>query len=100
MGATGTTPPHWLLSITILLYKKNDPLNLDNYRPIKLANALYKLWATCLAILATDYVESHKIASQQQEGFRAGHSCSMAVIHLNPFIEYKHIHNKDILLAY
>ncbi len=63
MVATGTTPPHWLLSNTIILYKKNDPLNLANYRPTTLANALYKLWATCLTTLATDYVESHKNAS-------------------------------------
>jgi hypothetical protein len=45
MAITCITPPSWLLSNTILLYKKNDPHNLDNNRPITLANALYKLWA-------------------------------------------------------
>jgi hypothetical protein len=63
MVAIGTTPFHWLLSNTILLYEKNEPLSLDNYWLITLGNALYKLRATCLTILATDYVESHKISS-------------------------------------
>jgi len=100
LDETGTTPIHWLFSNTILPYKKNDPLNLDNYRPKIVANALYKLWATCLAILATNYVESHKIASLEQEGFRAGRSCSMAITLLSICVEDAHIHNKDILLAY
>ena len=63
MAITGITPPTWLHSHTILLYKKGDPTRLDNYRPITLANALYKLWTTCIVILATDYIESRKILS-------------------------------------
>ena len=43
LAITGITPPSWLQSITILLYKKGDPTTLDNYRPITLANAIYKL---------------------------------------------------------
>jgi hypothetical protein len=31
MSASRTSPPHLLLSNTVLLYKKNDPLNLDSY---------------------------------------------------------------------
>ncbi len=44
-------PPSWLQSHTIILYKKGDLTRLDNYRPITLANALYKLW--------TSYMHSH-----------------------------------------
>jgi hypothetical protein len=51
MAITGITPPSWLLSNTILLYKKNDTYNLDDYRPITLANSLYKLRASCLTII-------------------------------------------------
>ncbi len=60
MYITGISPPSWLHSHTILLYKKGDPATLDNYRPITLANALYKLWTTCIVMLATDYVELEK----------------------------------------
>ena len=63
LAETGITPPTWLQSNTILLYKKGDPTLLDNFRPITLANAIYRLWATCIVILATDYIESRKILS-------------------------------------
>ncbi len=55
---------------------------LDNYRPITLANALYKLWTTCIVILATVYIESRKILSPEQEGFRTERSCERAITHL------------------
>ena len=58
---TGINPPNWLHSNTILLYKKNDLLNLTNYEPIALAFALYKLWTSCLNTLASDFVEAHKV---------------------------------------
>ena len=48
---------------TILVYKKGDPATSDNYRPITLANALYKLYTTCIFVMAPDYVESRKILS-------------------------------------
>ncbi len=65
MAITGFTPPSLLQSHTILLYKKGGPIRQDDYRPITLANALYKLWTTCIVILATDYIESHKILSPE-----------------------------------
>jgi hypothetical protein len=69
LAITGITPPSWLQSHTILLYKKGDSTSLDNYRPITLANAIYKLWTTCIVIIASDYIESRKIPSPEQEGF-------------------------------
>jgi len=97
---TGITPPSWLQSHTILLYKKGDPTWLDNYRPITLANALYKLWTTCILILATDYIESRKILSPEQEGFRADRSCDRAIMHLGLCVEDARPHKKDIVLCY
>jgi hypothetical protein len=99
MTITWITPLTWLQSHTTLLYKKGDPTNLDNYRPITLANALYKLWTTCIGILATDYIESRKILSPEQEGFRAERSCDRAIIHLRLCVEDAHSHKKDIVLC-
>jgi hypothetical protein len=76
------------------------PATLDNYRPITLANALYKLWTTCIVMLAIDYVESRKILSPEQEGFRTDHSCTQAITHFGLCIEDAHTHNKDIILCY
>ncbi len=100
MPVTRIAPPSWLLSHTILLYKKGDPATLDNYRPITLANALYKLWTTCIVMLATDYMESRKILSPEQENFRPDRSCAHAIIHLGLCIEDAHTHGKDIVLCY
>jgi hypothetical protein len=47
-----------------------------------------------------DYVEAHKITSPEQQGFRAGSSCSQNIIHLSLCIEDAHTHDKDILIAY
>jgi hypothetical protein len=63
LAENGITPPTWLQSHTILLYKIGDPTLLHNYRLITMANAIYKLWTTCIVILATDYIESRKILS-------------------------------------
>ncbi len=99
MAITGITPPSWLQSHPILLYKKGDPTRLDNYRPITLANALYKLWTTCIVTLTTDYIESHKILSPKQEGFRSDRSCERAITHLALCVEDAQTHKKDIVLC-
>jgi len=100
MTITGITPLTWLQSHTILLYIKGDPTRLDNYRPITLANALYKLWTTCIVIFATDYIESRRILSPEQEGFRAERSCDKAITHLGLGVEDAHSHKNDIVLCY
>ena len=48
------TPTSWKQSNTILLYKKDDSLDIGNYRPIALSNAIYKLWtSTITEVLST-----------------------------------------------
>jgi hypothetical protein len=100
LSITGITPPSWLNSHPILLYKKGDPATLDNYRPITLASALYKLWTTWIVMLATDYIESRKILSPEHEGFMADRSCSRAITHLGLCVEDAHTHKNDRVLCY
>ena len=100
MAVTGITPPAWLKTHTVLLYKKNDPLCVDNYRPIALAPILYTLRASCLTILTSRYVETNKILSPEQEGFRSRRSTARAIMHLLLAIEDAHTHDEDILLCY
>jgi len=100
MAITWITPPTWLKSHTILLYKKEDPTRLDNNRPTTLANALYKLWTTCIVTLSTDYIEARKILSPDQEGFRVDRSCSRTITNLSLCVEDAHSHKKGIVLCY
>jgi hypothetical protein len=73
---------------------------LDNYHPITLVNALYKLRTTCIVTLTTDYIEARKILSPEQEGFRADRSCSRAITHLSLCVEDEHSYKKDMVLCY
>ncbi len=73
---------------------------MDNYRPITLTNAIYKLWTTCIVILATDCIETRKILSPKQEGFRADSSCARAVTHLGLYVEDAYTSKKNIVLCF
>ena len=66
---TGHTPHNWKESKTVLLYKKGDPLDLSNFRPIALANTLYKLWTGVLTQVLSLYAEHFNLLSDCQEGF-------------------------------
>ena len=67
---TGSTPASSKQSRTVLLYKKEDPLNIKNYRPIALASTLTKLYTGLLTDCMTDHAEHYDILSTSQEGFR------------------------------
>ena len=42
-------PESWLTGIVILIHKKNDPKDINNYRPITLLTSIYKIWATVIS---------------------------------------------------
>ncbi len=67
---TGLTPTKWKESETALLYKKDDAMDILNYRPIGLANTLYKLWTRLVTVTIYKYAEAHNVLSQAQAGFR------------------------------
>jgi hypothetical protein len=58
----------------VLLYKKGDPAEIKNHRPIGLKRAVYKLWTSTVTRVLTDYVETNGVLSDAQEGFRRDRS--------------------------
>ena len=66
------TPQAWKRALTVLLYKKDDPQEVKNYRPIGLLTGVYKLWSSVITRCLSAYVEEHELLSDAQEGFRAG----------------------------
>ncbi len=70
MWMTGTTPKAWKESQTVLLHKKGCEHDLGNWRPIALANTLYKLWTGMIAECLYKYAEHFNTLSSAQEGFR------------------------------
>ena len=66
-------PASWKTSLTVLLYKKGDPSQLTNHRPIALANTIYKLYTNTLTSILplmgkdTKYCMIAKRDSKQKE---------------------------------
>ncbi|CAG4935787.1 unnamed protein product [Colias eurytheme] len=65
-------PHQWLESEITLLYKKGDPADLGNYRPISLMSCFYKLFSSCLLERIAPVIDAHQPI--EQAGFRSGFS--------------------------
>ncbi|KAJ9514694.1 hypothetical protein QJQ45_028426 [Haematococcus lacustris] len=72
MWATGCTPTTWKTSDTCLLYKdKGQETDLNSYRPVGLANTVYKLWTSLITKTLSEYAEANGMLSKNQAGFRS-----------------------------
>lgn len=61
-------PTRWNNSIMILLHKKGDETNLENYRPISLLNHLYKILTRIIATRLEKKLDFYQ--PREQAGFR------------------------------
>ena len=68
MWITGHTPSSWTESSTILLHKKGDRFLPQNYRPIGLADALYKLWTSTVTYVMLHHALRNNMLHVCQEG--------------------------------
>jgi hypothetical protein len=94
------TPKPWSASHTSLLYKKGDPANLSNYRPIAMASVLLKLWTGLFTTALSHVCESKGLITHAQEGFRKFRSTSRQLNTLVKSIEDAHLYNKDIYILF
>ena len=70
-------PSDWTCAFVQPLFKKNDPSNVSNYRPISLTSALCKVMETIVKDNLIKFAVSHKILNENQHGFVPGKStCS------------------------
>lgn len=63
-------PFKWAKSRITLIYKKGDPADVNNYRPISLLPTMYKLFAMCLEKRIERTIEKNQPV--EQAGFRQG----------------------------
>ncbi len=54
----GCTPLSWRTSLTKLICKKGNALEIKNYRPITLLNAIFKIWEKILLNRLVDNIDS------------------------------------------
>ena len=75
-------PHHWLGSHVCLLYKRGDPYQATNYRPIALLNTVYKLVAAFTCRRLQQQTFSHSLLSPIEHGDLPRHQCADHKYHL------------------
>src|SRR5690606_11371258 len=84
----------WRLSNIWTIYKKGDPCNPNNYRPIALANVFYKVYSLLLTRRLNRVLEKSQMLQQAQGGFQKGRGCTNKLLLLRSIIEDAKIHSK------
>ena len=64
------------------IYKKSDPMEAENYRPISVTPTLAKIFERLLFQKMLEHVEKHEIINKNQFGFLKRVSSNDTVIHL------------------
>ena len=100
MWLTGSTPKAWKESRTVLLYKKGSEHDLSNWRPIALANTLYKLWTGMIAECLSRHADHYNILSSSQEGFRKHKNTIRQLRNLMNVMSDARISHQDLYILY
>lgn len=92
------TPRQWSESDIILLYKKGDPNNISNYRPISLLPSLYKLFSSIIEKKIKESTEKYQPI--EQAGFRRGFSTLDHIHSLEMLIEKYQEFNRPLYIVF
>ena len=96
----GKFPENLKNALVIPIYKSGDKTLPQNYRPISLISNISKIIERVLHKRIYDFLESEKLISKTQFGFRKGHSTEHAVIYFMDYVT-KHLENgKHIIGLY
>jgi len=78
-------PEEILQSRVVLIFKKGDTADLDNYRPISLLNSIYKLYAAIIKIKLEEKLEQD--LQEAQYGFRKDKRTAQAIHMIRRILE-------------
>ena len=76
----GICPLQLKIAQVLPLYKNNDPMLFNNYRPISILPFFSKLYEEFMYNRLIDFIEKHQLLYQYQFGFRKNHSTFMALV--------------------
>ena len=76
----GIFPLQLKIAQVLPLYKNNDPMLVNNYRPISILLFFSKLFEKLMCNRLIDFIEKHQLLYQYQFGFRKNHSTFMALV--------------------
>lgn len=91
-------PEQWTVSEIILIYKKGDPSDVSNYRPISLMASLYKLFSQCLLERIGSKIDAKQPI--EQAGFRSKYSTIDHIHVLSQVIEKYKEFNSPLYIAF
>ena len=78
----GIFPNSLKIAKIIPIYKKDDPTQITNYRPISLLPSVSKILERIFNNRLDNFVENQNILTNSQYGFRTGRSTSMSILDL------------------
>lgn len=93
-----TVPEQWCTSDIILLYKKGNPMDIGNYRPISLLASIYKLFSSILLNRIAKTIDESQ--PKEQAGFRAGFSTTDHIQTLDQIMEKYKEFNRILYVAF
>lgn len=79
---TGKFPSKMKLSIVKPIHKKNVTSDCSNYRPIALITSFAKIFEKIMQLKLMNHLSSSNMVSEDQHGFRKGHSTMTAVFNM------------------
>ena len=72
MIQTGKFPKLWAQSTSLLIYKKGDANDINNWRPLSIASSAYRIWACAVSNSLQDINRRRNLISSEQKGFIRG----------------------------
>ena len=80
-------PDDWAKVVTIMLHKKGNNKDPENYRPIALVNAITKLFTQILYQRVIKWCKKINAIPEYQSGFREGRGCIDNTFTFNSIIQ-------------
>ena len=84
--STGKVPSLWKQANVTPVFKKNDPSDVSNYRPISLLNTIGKVLEKIIHKYIYNFLKEHQVITTLQSGFIPGDSTVNQLVGLNLFI--------------
>lgn len=94
----GIFPDNLKLAVIKPIYKAGDKKNINNYRPISLINNFSKIFEKIIKQRLISFLESNKLLSKNQYGFRPGIGTENALYHTTQFI-YRELDYSNKVIA-
>lgn len=91
-------PEQWAKSYIILIHKKGDKQDIENYRPISLMSNIYKVFAKIILDRMSPMLDEQQPV--EQAGFRKGFSTIDHIHTLKQVLEKYNEYNKPVYVAF